>query len=80
MTGNQVKRTAQTVSNVKLQSGPNASVGAKRTEHLLGLENTSSNAHNTRFWYLLEVLSKSSREHPVLVIREFPPGSCAHEL
>jgi len=52
------KGLQKTLSDGKVQRWPYASVGAKRTKHLLGGKNISSNAHKTRSWYVLEVLFK----------------------
>ena len=45
-------------------------------------ENEFAHAHKTRFWYLLEVFSKFSDEHPHHFYREIPlplpPGNLAN--
>ena len=46
-------------------------------------ENEFAHAHKTRFWYLLEVFSKFSDEHPHHFYREIPlplpPGNLAYQ-
>ena len=41
--------------------------------YLFGVEMNLGDSHKTRFWYLLEVFSKFSDEHPRHFIRGVPP-------
>ena len=43
--------------------------------YLFGVEMYLGDSHKTRFWYLLEVFSKFSDEHPRHFIRGVPPPS-----